>query len=62
MKNSRVDLRLPQQRKDAWQLAAARRGLDLTQLIEQAVELYLGLDADMIEVLRERAAEEAVAA
>ena len=54
MKNARIDLRIPQQRKSEWAAAAAGRGLDLTQMIEQAVTLYLLLDADMIEALHER--------
>lgn len=43
MKSARIDLRLVPAQKERWENYAEDRGLDLSQLIRQAVEEYMDI-------------------
>lgn len=41
MKNARIDLRIPEDQKDFWERGAKALGLNLSELIRQAVDKEL---------------------
>lgn len=41
MKNARIDLRIPEDQKDLWERGAKALGLNLSELIRQAVDKEL---------------------